>query len=129
MALMEFREPNQVKWVGSRPGHNGTQWTGTNEASGNTVVVPVPGAFTTLYLCTAIIAHNSGLPASGIFWLETGGGVLVLTLASTHITAEGSFAHSTTFWPPLEVPSGYVFKVSSTAAGCLISGNIFGWYE
>ena len=25
MALMTFREPNQVKWVGSRPGHNGTQ--------------------------------------------------------------------------------------------------------
>lgn len=130
MALMDFREPNQVKWVGMRPGHNGTQVALTGMANNNTVVVYTVPAGQTLYLCTVTLTSNFGAAGSGWAWLETAGAVFVYGFSGVLNTAgSGALGSTAQFWPPMEVPTGYVIKVISGAAGLLIYASIYGWVE
>lgn len=129
MAVMGFREPNQVKWTGTRPGHNGTQVVASAQASGNTQLLYTVPAGNTLYLCSAWISYDGGAAGRGLMYINTPGAVRWLVPASAHITANGSYVYGMTYWPPLEVPAGYLIYSTSAVVGCLLSGNIFGWVE
>jgi len=58
MALMKFREPNQVKWVGVRPGHNGTQIIRSQGADNATVELYLVPVGQTFYLCSASLGYR-----------------------------------------------------------------------
>lgn len=130
MALMSFREPNQVKWVGVLPGHNGEQVTAVGTANNNTSIIYTVPVGRTLYLCAVSISSNHAGAGSGSVWLETAGAVLVYGFCSLlNVAGGGGSGGSAPFYPPMEVSSGHVFKVNSTIAGLNIYGSIFGWIE
>lgn len=130
MAMMHFREPNQVKWVGVRPGHNGEQIIKQTNVANGTVVVYTVTVGKTLYLCTAELAYVAVGAARAELWVESGGGVylagLLMLVGQAAVVGD---PHIITFWPPLEVPSQYVIKLRSWAAAPQVYGMIYGWEE
>jgi len=130
MALMSFREANQVLWRGARPAHDGTQvavWKAADD--GIATVYTVPDG-QTLFLCTALLRSTSNVTGFVQLYILTDGAALWFDLgASKKVTALADVADHSTFWPPLEVPEKYYVEVSSSAAGLSAIGNIFGWVE
>jgi hypothetical protein len=130
MALMLHREPNQVKWVGTRPGHNGTQITKYNTALNNTVIIHTVTAGKTLYLVSAqIFTPNVGAVYGTLFIRDTLDAI-TMYLAGIINTPTGAVSGQLwTSYPPLEVAAGYDICVLSSAAGVNYIGSIFGWEE
>jgi len=130
MALMAFREPNQVKWWGIRPAHRGTQVAKSASAINATVIIHTVTAGKTLFLCSASLSLQSGVGGGNIF-VRNGADVWQFALLAAQIftaaaTSQGS---SITFWPPLEIAAGWDLCTISGAAACSASGFIFGWEE
>jgi len=130
MALMEFREPNRVKWVGTRPGHDGTQVLEYGDAAGAIVIVYTVPAGKTLYLCDATMMYAT--LAAGDGWAEISTAVPVtVTYLFRDILIAGIavFTKQATYWPPIEIPSGYLIRVRSSAAGLTARLMVHGWVE
>ena len=130
MALMEFREPNQVKWLGSRPGHNGTQVLehGSQTGVGTSVVYTVP-AGVTLFLCA--IQGGIYAPALDNFFIQIFNAVPVLfrNLWGTAAVAANFSPYSVSYFYPIEIPEAYSIRVKVGAAGNRIDATIHGWVE
>jgi len=130
MALMRFREPNQVKWVGTRPGHNGTQISKHDYASNNTIAIYTVPAGKVCYLCSVGMYHAVNVTERGYLAIYDAVPVVDIILQMQHyivnVTHPSCFS---SFWPPLEIPSGYAIKVVSDAAGGGIYAAIHGWVE
>ena len=130
MALMKFREPNQVRWVGSRPAHNGTQLTAVKvvtDAEGTIYTVPVGE---TLFLCSM----NAVIPvvAAGTVFMNIytdAAAVYFYGMQESILAAQGGIYRYFTFWPPMELPSSYYIRIGSGAAGLTVRASIFGWVE
>ena len=130
MALMKFREPNQVRWQGVRPGHNGTQVLAFAFADNETTDIYTVPAGKTFFLTwyslglTTVAAGNCSLQ------IRTPVPVVLLVLDRLFFTVAGnmpSVSQSLTF--PIEVASTYLISVVSSAAGLRAYGNIVGWVE
>jgi len=130
MALMKFRESNQVRWQGSRPGHNGTQ---VLENGATALLVPTSfytvTALKTFYLTHAVLYNSINLTTNiyldiydttPVFWRRLLGGRPFLNAANVSINAS--------YWPPIEVPTGYFFYLFQ-AANAGIAAVIAGWEE
>ena len=130
MALMKFREQNQVKWQGSRPGHNGTQVFMDGSANNTVVIlytVPVGKVFyftaytfeaTPNLVGNAVLSVYDDVPAiwKRIQYIENFvGGNLVLD--------------SLSFVYPVEIPSSYSVRLSSNPVGFWARATIHGWIE
>lgn len=129
MATMSYREDNRVKWIGVRPAHGGEQIAKYATANNNTVAIHTVSAGKILYLCSVWTYVDT--PQAGFVQvrIDTGGGALWLPLISDHVaTSDTKAAQWRTFWPPIEVPSGYVIEVQSTTVNDRSAG-IFGWEE
>ena len=126
MSDMMFREPNQIKWLGSRPGHNGEQ-----------VLIDIDTAVATeLYEVTAaktffLTAFSLGVIRNNDSYQE----LLVRNILDAtviHLAYLGSFTSDPggsigmTFTFPLEIPAGYDFYLSSAL---ITRGFIAGWEE
>jgi len=130
MALMKFREPNQVKWVGVRPGHNGTQIIRSQGADNATVELYLVPVGQTFYLCSASLGYrlvvdgyvklfiNDLVPAQWFLCFED----VLLALSPAQTVTDS-------YWPPIEVPAGYTFYIQSAGAGLQAWGQIHGWVE
>jgi len=131
MALMNFREPNQVKWVGSRPGHNGEQITAakTSIATAWDDVYTV-SAGKTLYLCTLRHSHYSNTISKfyHIAWTDAGHGVQVRFVYDVN-KVTGMNSDVIHFWPPLEIPAGHKIAMYVADATNRIFCFIYGWEE
>jgi len=66
MALMKFREPNQVRRVGVRPAHDGTQVLERGSADNATVVLYTVPAGKVFYLCHAWL-NVQGVAAGSVY--------------------------------------------------------------
>jgi len=130
MALMSFREPNQVKWVGVRPAHRGTQIkAGAAATNGATVIYAVPATKSFFLTCffLSLSAQATGVisllirDAGGLGWATLARHYIVI--ATPHVGA----CHSLVF--PIELPALYDFVVTSSAAGLTADALIFGWEE
>ena len=130
MSDMHFREPNQVKWQGSRPAHNGNQvleyledginnYTELYEVTaGKVLYLTYAGVFTranTTNLCYLAIFDDTP-----VLWRIIGGTFV--------ITANSVMNWSANFWPPIEVPSEYTIQ-KFNSANVLTVGTIHGWEE
>ena len=130
MALMEFREPNQAKWQGSRPGHNGVQvFEGIHTIALGWVLIYTVPVGQTLYLTHAAI--NGAFNGSATLYLgvydTTPVIVQYLFGAYKQMNFSSSFCNAN-YWPPIEIPAGYTIQAAQ-------SGNIgmtvtlHGWAE
>ena len=130
MSVMSFREPNEVKWIGVRPAHKGTQIFSSGLASNSTVVLHTVSLGKTLYLvsygATAYLA-TTGISATMDIYDSTP--ALWQRIIDFIAAAVGQMRADNMFWPPLEIPSGYSIRLVSTDANAQIRGFVFGWEE
>ena len=130
MSAMAFREPNQVKWVGIRPGHNGSQVFKYASATNGVTIVHTVTAGKTLYLVTASIMSLSNQASNGFIGVRNGADVDQGYLC--HVIGAALGGYPSPLWysmPPLELPAGWDVYVQSGAAGFTAIGTIFGWEE
>ena len=130
MALMKHREPNQVKWMGSRPGHNGTQvWAPGQATAAMQVVYTVP-ADLTLYLTHASLNVNALATGNGSLEVWTAApGYHSTLLSHFYLTGVEGGSENASYWPPIEIPTGYRFRLYATGAGLTIRALLHGWVE
>jgi len=130
MALMHFREENQVKWVGTRPGHNGTQIVSRAGSVGALVPVYTVLAGDTFYLTFACLSFNAvGAVAAH---LSIYNAVPALTMELARHVSPGALnnpAVSQNYWPPIELPAGWSVQIFSNAPGVTAIGTVHGWVE
>ena len=130
MSDMYFREPNQVKWMGSRPGHNGTQVLEySNSAVLNWVPIYTVPAGETFYM--TFMSFTWQLSVNDIWAVAIYNAVPAvwryICLGRGVLTA-GSLGWHESFWPPIEIPDGYhIYRYQAVnIAPCLC---IHGWVE
>jgi len=130
MALMEFREPNQAKWQGTRPGHNGDQVleTGANNAVAvNLVYTVAPGAVLFLtHIGVGAVQGGANILTVHIYD-NTPVSVESLMYCTINPTISNSY-FSDRYWPPIEIPADYSIRVEATVA-LWYSWVIHGWAE
>lgn len=130
MALMSFREPNVVKWIGTRPAHSWTQIAKGAQALNATVVIHTVTAGKTLFLVESLLALITGSSGIGLLWVRDGADALVRYLGWAAWGA-GLMSGDGHFQPmiPYEIPAGYDICCSTSAATLTCHGNIFGGEE
>lgn len=130
MALMKYREPNMVKWVGARPGHNGTQVLVSGAAVGAQVLTYQVTLGKTLFLVSTSLEVRLAAVGSATLELANDGGIFQYLLEDLELITVVGFiplqAHLYT--PPIECPSQWQFFMTSSA-GLNVRGGIFGWEE
>jgi len=130
MALMIHREPNQVKWVGTRPAHNGVQVSKNVLATNATTIIYTVSDNKTLFLCTASLGHY-GIATGGTYLgVRNDGDVFQYYIHYVMCQLNyPSVPVVVTFWPPLEIPEKWDIIVVSGVAGLSAMGYVFGWEE
>jgi hypothetical protein len=130
MAMMKYREPNEVKWFGVRPAHRGEQVAKTAQALNATVVVHTVTAGKTLFLVQANLVPLAHTSSYSRMYIRDGADALWFYLCGANNQAGLTWA-CPSFEPmiPLEVPAGYDLVVVSGAATVTVQGSIFGWEE
>jgi len=127
---MHFREPNEVRWVGTRPAHKGTQiLVETHVDDGVAIVRTVPGG-KVLYLCECSLFTCSQVSGLMSLTLRNTSDVTVRDFCYINVQANTTIVRDCNhFWPPLEIPPGYDIVVVSNTAGLVAYGGISGWEE
>ena len=130
MALMKFREPNQVRWQGVRPAHNGTQVWEHKDADNVTIPIYTVPAGQVLYLCHASLSFLA-IAAGGyaLFVRDLLDAYYHGFIEGVQIAATDGLFVSDAYCPPIEVPAGFDIVVWSGAAGLNVRGTIHGWVE
>lgn len=126
---MNFREPNQVKRVGTRPGHDGEQVLEYADvgAVGTTVLYTVPGG-QVFYLCDWGIFSYAGV-AGGYVYLEIYDATpAVWKMIGRQVNASHVGLHYQGLTFPIEIPATYSVRFRQSGANpgfCYIHG----WVE
>ena len=130
MALMTYREANQVIWRGVRPAHNGTQHTAIGYMENAAAAFYTVGAGDTFFLCTATLGYQLMAAGSAYMRVRTDAAAVYYNLVYDVVQA-ASFGNSKSvyFWPPMELPAGYDIFLSTDTAGLKVVGQVFGWVE
>ncbi|KKN14350.1 hypothetical protein LCGC14_0997090 [marine sediment metagenome] len=130
MALMEFREPNQVAWYGSRPAHRGTQVNKFNTSRNTTTILHTVAPGKTLFISffTCSLEFNAADVFADFFVRDTGD---TLSYRIIQLTGEAvaSFLITANPNPPIEVPSGFDIALLSSSTDVAIRVFIHGWEE
>lgn len=128
--MMNFREANQVKWVGIRPGHNGEQIAKHHVAVNTTAIIHTVTSGKTFYLSSAsymIYYTGAGFAIMSVRDLSD---VAVYHLGMGYKAAnDPTITLPISFPQPLEIPAGYDIYLQSLAADLHVFGFIHGWEE
>lgn len=130
MAVMSWREPNQVNWVGVRPAHCGEQVLEHASAEyGSTVVYTVP-AGKTFYLSSFVFyfLDNTG-GGFGSFVLYDNTDAVFSNLIAHRSAPAGAHVYPISLHPPIEIPAAYYLSVVSGSAAVYSRVFIHGWVE
>lgn len=130
MSVMNFREKNRMRWVGVRPGHNGTQVLERRYATNARVTVYTVGAGKVAFITH--IALGSPSNVSGAVYCVIANTVpedLWFPIIGYNITNMPSIHGEASYWPPIELPAGYIIAVFSGAAGLDVWCSVHGWEE
>lgn len=126
MAAMTFRESNQVKWVGVRPGHNGTQILARTAANNSTNIVYTVTAGKTLFLHSYQLNISCGTNNIAFnMYIRTDAAVTWHQVSYGKSYASKNNMTCQSFNPPLEIPAEYQIMIQAGAdlwAYCCIQG-------
>jgi hypothetical protein len=130
MSAMAFREPNEVRWVGVRPAHKGTQIKGSGAASGNTVDVlqissGKKGFITTIFFSV----DRDTADARGSVYHTNSANTVLHTFISRVVRGVYSDMVVMHFNPPYELGSSDKIRVTSEAVGFGSFASAVGWEE
>ena len=128
--LMDFREPNQVKWVGARPGHNGTQvLAGVRTAVLNWTILYTVPAGKTLFLTHTFLSSSNAISSTILMAVYDTTPVLWQYLLGNYSQTNTSTPPTiANYWPPIEIPTGYTVQIYQVI-DCGLMGTIHGWEE
>jgi len=130
MALMKYREPNQVKWQGARPAHNGEQKIIRNSAENalvNVYTVPAGNTGFFHYFNISVIAGaNPGYFRVDIYNTVP---VFVSTFIRVDLPANAYMSKLLELYYPLEVLEGWSVRIKSSAVALIGELNIMFWIE
>ncbi len=130
MGFMKFREANQVKWVGTRPGHNGEAAYATiGNSNGLNILYTVPVG-KTLFLTWSMLGCLT--IANGYMymeWTDAGGARQLFIHVIAGNIAGGVDDTSDSFSPPFEIPAGHLIRVFNSDASMTIYASVYGWLE
>jgi len=130
MSLMNFREPNQVKWVGVRLAHNGTKILKRAYADDNITVIHTVASGKTLYLVSWGLFIYKNVTGRYYLGLRNSSGIDYYILGlGYHYAGNPAIPCVGYSYPPIEVPAGHHIIVLSGAPGLEAWGNIYGWEE
>lgn len=130
MSDVEFRENNQVKWVGVRPAHGGEHLLVSAFIANGTVTLYTVPSGKTLYLTFSTIM--TGQLANGFMSLTlyNGAGVFQHYLHLANVSNSGGTSDtSDNYWPPIEIPENWTIRLVSSIAALTVHGTIHGWVE
>lgn len=130
MGLMKHREGNQVKWVGVRPGHRGTQFYADGLCSNDTIEIYTPSGTKTGYI-TFINVFATGSVTGNIvsLSLRNAGDDIQANIVRIPFKLAGNLGGFGTFNPPFEVPNGWDIVLISPGTNYEIDAFISGWEE
>ena len=120
------REPNMVKWVGIRPGHNGEQVIEfASGANVQTTVYLVPATKLFLWYGWRLTIRGAAISTGQ---LEIWSAVPALKHTIIHIYTQANVAYSAgdRFDPPLELSAGESIRMITLAAGVVMNVGIDG---
>lgn len=130
MGLMTFREKNKVKWIGTRPGHRGTQVIERKTANDGAVTIYTVPAGKVFHLCTSGIGFTTNIQGSGYTCVTKNDHAFLTDILRFYHHADTSMlGDSVNYWPPMELPAGYYITVVSDSAGLVVAGWVYGWVE
>jgi len=130
MSAMSFREPNEVRWVGVRPAHKGTQILDRGIAiNAEVTVYTVPSGKTAYITHIALAIYGNTTGQARVLIKDTGGAIVWSPMEGYSIANTYSFHDNTSYWPPIELPEGYYITVISNAETVSAICNIHGWEE
>ncbi len=130
MSVMLFREANEVKWVGVRPAHKGTQVTKETLANNATVILHTVTSGKTLFL---------NLLAGSVRWEGSGRGRIGVRDGSDVVqyyifealkgSAQDTIPFIIPFNIPLEIPAGWDVFLDTNSVSVYIYCFLHGWEE
>jgi len=130
MALMNYRIGNEARILGIRPGHNGEQILVRADVIGGTATVyTVPAgkiAFIT-HIAAGVSNDVTGLSYVGI--QNTVPATIWFAHIGYSIAQSCSFYDNASYYPPIELPTGYSIFIHSGSAGLDSWCSIHGWEE
>jgi len=130
MALMKFREPNQVKWQGFRPGHNGEQITLFQNVTNGTISIYTVAAGKTFYLTDWVFTVSDSVGGGrGLLLVQNLVPATEYYIVWHVIQGIGGWMESCALTYPIEIPTGWKIRVSSDIVTTFVSGFIHGWVE
>ena len=129
MAMLH-REPNRVKWVGVRPGHEGTQIVKANHTGPGLAIIHTVTAGKTFFLTgVSCYSHAGAAIAIGSVAVRNGADVYQYALIGLGAPINNRVGAAISLWPPIEIPAGWDVYVDCGGAGSDNSGTVFGWEE
>jgi len=130
MAAMLYREPNMVKWIGERPGHNGTQVAKSTFANNATVILHTVTAAKTFFLTHYNYEFDpTATGQEGRLLVRNVADVIQYDIVYTAARSIDTDLVSGTFVQPLEIPAGYDICLVSSALNAPVRVFIHGWEE
>lgn len=119
MALMLFRERNQVRWFGMRPAHRGTQVTKDATANGNYVDIYQPGAGEVACINTVVLSAKGAVTGEvGIVYTDSVNAVIAWLVLVPYITGWLFAPLCIVFPEPLELINQQKLRAYSSIVGC-----------
>jgi len=130
MALMTFREPNQVRWVGVRPAHRGTQIIKSQQDIGTAgVILHTVSDDVCFYLTQWSFSWYTAALGNARFLVRNAADVIQYYISYGAVHANYNGRVTGNFWPPLEISEKWDLWIECTGAGNFVSVEIHGWEE
>ena len=126
MAVTVHREPNQVKWIGVRPGHNGEQILEHGTANNATVIIYTVPADKLLLLYGFSYNVSGTAGNTGFLSIYTAVPAVHRHLVYGNFSANTVVAFGRDFVIPIEIPAAYSVRVLSPAATKYVGVSING---
>jgi len=130
MALMKFREPNQVRWQGVRPAHDGERFGAFVSLNGVgwNAVLPVHATMTR-YVTYFYMGMPHNLVQRASLAVRNDVAAVIQQFGDWEsVVANPGIWVCQSFWPPVEVPPNWTIDMNLSVAAWTRCG-VLGWRE
>ena len=130
MSAMSFREPNEIRWIGVRPAHKGTQVIKDGTANNNTVIIHTVSTGKTFYL--TFFRHDADFITATSYatlFVRDDSDVTQYALSHYQGRVSGTFGKAVGLYFPIEIPAGWDICVTTSSTDVRSRATIHGWEE
>lgn len=130
MALMKYREQNEVVWVGARPAHHGTQVNGYANHTGaaSTDLYTVPTGYKLFITYVSFFGIKDTAVGDATLDVYDDVPAFFQRIAGSRIPNLGTVGMGAGLPFPIEVPADYLIRFITTG-GVSGGASFYGWIE